>query len=298
MTVRIHHINCGTLCPACERLINGHGSWTGPARLVCHCLLIETGKELVLVDTGLGTDDVKQAKSRLGAPFVAMTRPRLDLAETAVEQVKALGYQPDDVRHIIPTHLDLDHAGGLPDFPGASVHVYKPELQAALHPSLREKLRYLPQHFSHGPKWVQHEEENENWFGFRGIRPIPGLDIDILLVPLIGHTRGHVGVAVKNGNKWVLHAGDAYFHHSTLDAEPNMPPGLAMFEKVVQTDSATRLWNQQRLRDLKANHGDEVEIFCAHDPVEFDRYSSKVSSFYTSAPASGSEEAQQKEARL
>ncbi len=37
--------------------------------------------------------------------------------------MKRLGYSINDVRHIILTHLDLDHAGGLHDFPNAAVHV-------------------------------------------------------------------------------------------------------------------------------------------------------------------------------
>ena len=159
MSVKIHHINCGTMCPVCERLINGTGSWVKPARMVCHCLLIETPEALVLVDTGLGTDDVQNPKARLGSPFVALTRPRLSMSETAIAQIEALGYAAEDVRHIVPTHLDLDHVGGLSDFPNAQVHVFKPELNAATHPTLREKARYHATQFSHGPKWVPHEEQ-------------------------------------------------------------------------------------------------------------------------------------------
>ncbi|WP_223281445.1 MBL fold metallo-hydrolase [Streptomyces antnestii] len=49
-----------------------------------------------------------------------MARPVLDTGETAVRQVAALGYDIEDVRHIVLTHLDLDHAGGLRDFPPAA----------------------------------------------------------------------------------------------------------------------------------------------------------------------------------
>jgi glyoxylase-like metal-dependent hydrolase (beta-lactamase superfamily II) len=45
--------------------------------------------------------------------------------------VIGLGYQPQDVRHIVLTHLDLDHVGGLRDFPHAEVHVYAEELDNA-----------------------------------------------------------------------------------------------------------------------------------------------------------------------
>jgi glyoxylase-like metal-dependent hydrolase (beta-lactamase superfamily II) len=62
--------------------------------------------------------------------MIFATRDRMD---TAVEQVRVLRYTPDDVLHIVMTHLHFDHAGGLPDFPKAQVHVYAPEYHAAQH---------------------------------------------------------------------------------------------------------------------------------------------------------------------
>ncbi len=272
MTIRIHHLNCGTLCPACQRLINGSGNWTRPARLVCHCLLIETAEALVLVDTGIGSHDIERPGQRLGKGFVSLVRPRLSPDETAIARIRALGFDPRDVRHIVPTHLDLDHAGGLSDFPEAQVHVFRPELETALNPGLRDRMRFRQAQYAHQPNWVSHDEGGERWFDFSSIRAIPGLDTDILMIPLAGHTRGHVGVAVKNGDKWLLHCGDAYFHRSQITPEPNPPLGLKFFESLVQTLPAPRRVNQARLRSLAQRHGDEVELFCAHDPVEMDRY--------------------------
>ncbi|MFD0510570.1 MBL fold metallo-hydrolase [Streptomyces aureus] len=40
-----------------------------------------------------------------------------------------LGYAVDDVRHIVLTHLDLDHAGGLPDFPRARFTSTRPSIR-------------------------------------------------------------------------------------------------------------------------------------------------------------------------
>lgn len=36
-----------------------------------------------------------------------------------------------------------------------------------------------------------------------------------------------------------------------------------------------RLHNQERLRDLRRNHGHDVEIFCSHDLYEFERLSGR-----------------------
>lgn len=277
MAVKIHHINCGTFCPACARLMNGKpGGWLDAGRMVCHVLLIETPKDgLVLVDTGIGALDV-QDPSRLGKPFVALTRPLLDHQETAIAKVQALGYSAEDVRHIVITHLDLDHAGGLPDFPNAKVHVFDREFVAAMNPDFRSKARYLPSRWAHSPRWVRHAGSGgEDWFGFESLRPIPGLSEDILLIPLPGHTRGHCGVAVRTDWGWLLHAGDAYFFRDQLAVEPSMPLGVAIFEKMVQTDRELRVKNLARLRELSLNHGGEVRVFSAHDPVEFDQLASR-----------------------
>ncbi|HEX4843552.1 MAG TPA: MBL fold metallo-hydrolase [Limnobacter sp.] len=270
--MKVHHLNCGTMCPACKRLINGQGGFFERARMVCHCLLVETEKGLVLVDTGLGMGDIEHPAGRLGKGFVAMMQPALNPAETAVEQVKNLGYSPKEVRHIVPTHLDLDHAGGLSDFPIAQVHVYKPEHQSAVNPSMRDALRYRKAQFAHKPDWTLHSQCTETWFGLPAMQPMAG--VDILMVPLIGHTRGHVGVAVRQGGKWLLHCGDAYFHRSEVQPNPTeaMPPALAFFEKLVQTLPKQRLATQARLRELVRDHGDVVELFCAHDPVEYQRH--------------------------
>lgn len=276
MSLRIHHLNCGTMCPYCERLVNGRGSWIRPARLVCHCLLLETAESLTLIDTGIGSADVRDPRG-LGRRFVRANRPVLSLEETALAQVRALGFDPRDVRHIVTTHLDVDHAGGLADFPEASVHVFAPELQAALNAPPELKVHYRAHHFSHGPRWVSYEEQGDEWFGFSAIRTLEGLGADVLLIPLVGHTLGHTGVAVRDGDRWWLHCGDAYFHHGTLEDPPRVPLALAYFERKLQINGPDRLRNQERLRQLAARHADTVRLFCAHDPYEWDRYATTPS---------------------
>jgi glyoxylase-like metal-dependent hydrolase (beta-lactamase superfamily II) len=266
----VHHLGCGTMCPHGERLINGEGSLLGRARLVCHCLLVERGDGLLLIDTGFGLADMHNTR-QLGLIFDTLFSPQSRPAETAIEQVRALGFQPEDVREIVATHLDVDHAGGLPDFPGANVHVLSHELQAALHPSLRERERYVAVHWAHGPKWVEHGTGGDDWFGFQSVRILPGADPEIVLVPLIGHTRGHTGVAVKQGERWLLHCGDAYFHRGEVETPAHCPPVLKGFQNVNSAENAKRRANSERLRELAQRHGDEVELFCSHDPVSLER---------------------------
>jgi glyoxylase-like metal-dependent hydrolase (beta-lactamase superfamily II) len=301
--VRIHHLNCGTLRPFGRRLINGDGLPFQTGRLVCHCLLIETDRGLALVDTGFGLGDVaryRPIRPRLDPGESVklqrarhyrtrlVTRPRLDPDETAVRQVTRLGFSADDVTHIVLTHLDSDHAGGLPDFPRARVHVHKAEHRAAMSPPTSiERFRYWKHQWAHGPNWITYASNGgEGWFGFEGVQELPDL-AGIALVPLPGHTRGQAGVAIPlSGTRWLLHAADSYFFHREIDpVAPRSTPGLARFQARLEVDRSARLRNQERLRELAGAHGDEVEMFCSHDPVEFDRYreSSSRSSASTDA---------------
>ncbi len=268
--MRIHHLNCGSFCPHGKRLINGEGGLFERGAVVCHCLLIEANDGLVLVDTGFGMEDARNPR-QLGVLFAALMNPRPEVATTALTQIEALGFAAGDVKHIIATHLDLDHAGGLPDFPDAEVHLFAPELEAALHPKLDERLRYIGgAHWKHNPRWVKHGAGGDDWFGFGSVRILPDLDAEVLLVPLLGHSRGHTGVAVNTDEGWLLHCGDAYFNHGEMATPPSCPPVLRFFQNVTGSDGKARKANQERLRELARTYGDEVKLFCAHDPRELE----------------------------
>ena len=268
--MRIHHLNTGTMCPVGRRLVNGTGSIFQRARMVCHCLLVETHDGLALVDTGIGLGDIAEPQ-RLGRRWLRQTAPRLDPAETAIQQIKALGFSPDDVRHVLLTHLDRDHAGGVPDFPRAKVHVHRNEHDTAVtHKIAAPKGRYVTDQWKHGPDWAFYGEGGEDWFGFKGVRALGDHEPNILMIPLPGHTLGHCGIAVRGKDKWLLHAGDSYFFHGQLQAQPHMPLVLGLFQRKADMDRATRMENQERLRVLKAAHGDQVTIFNSHDPVDYE----------------------------
>lgn len=269
--MRIHHLSCGSFCPPGRRLVNGEGGLFEKAQIVCHCLAIETSNGLVLVDTGLGTEDARNPR-QLGAMFGALMRPEPTVETTALAQLEALGFAAGDVRQIVTTHLDLDHSGGLPDFPEAEVHVLSAELDAALHPALSDRLRYIGgAHWKHEPRWVRHEDGGEQWFGFEGIRILPGIDAEVLLIPLPGHSRGHTGVAIREDEGWLLHCGDAYFDRREMATPPSCPPMLRFFQNLTASDNRTRKSNQERLRELSAAHGDEIRLLCSHDPHELER---------------------------
>lgn len=239
--------------------------------LIIHALLVETKNDgLVLVDTGIGLDDVHSPKKRLGTGFVMSTKPMLREEETAARQVERLGFARRDVRHVVVTHLDVDHAGGIPDFPDAKIHIHRTEHAAAMRPaSMNERMRYRKPHFEGNPKWELHEPDGEKWQGFESVRAVAD---DILMIPLHGHTRGHCGIAVRApagyGAEWLLHCGDAYFHPDEMNEPPSCPTGLSIFQKTMAVDDRERVRNQARLRELKREAGKRIRLFSAHSPIE------------------------------
>jgi glyoxylase-like metal-dependent hydrolase (beta-lactamase superfamily II) len=66
------------------------------------------------------------------------------------------------VRHIVITHFDGDHIGGISDFPEAQIHVTAMEARGAMRaPSRGEKFRFRPAPWAHGPKIVEHTPDGE-----------------------------------------------------------------------------------------------------------------------------------------
>jgi glyoxylase-like metal-dependent hydrolase (beta-lactamase superfamily II) len=252
----VHHLDCAPMHPV------------GGDPLVAHCLLVVTGSGLVLVDTGLGSADVADPRS-LGTFFRRTMRPTLDPSHTAVHQIRALGYEPWDVQDIIITHLDLEHAGGLADFPDARVHVMADEYRAAMRRDTRlDAGRYLSAQWRHGPRWIIHDTADSDWHGFAAARVLRSPDI--LMVPLPGHTRGHCAVAVQQPARWLLHAGDAYFFHGEMDLRrPRCPRALALHQRLAAENHGERLTQLERLRELRRANARLIRIFSSHDAREF-----------------------------
>jgi glyoxylase-like metal-dependent hydrolase (beta-lactamase superfamily II) len=222
---------------------------------------------------------VHHPKKRLSRFFLAVNSPDFREEMTAVRQLERLGFRASDVRHILMTHLDFDHAGGIEDFPQARVHLLASEREQALaRRTLLDRMRYRPQQWDGTRhRWQAYRAgEGETWYGFDAVRPLEGLREDLLLVPLIGHTLGHAGVAVRRDTGWLFLTGDAYFWRNEMDARrPRCTPGLAAYQWVMDKDHRARRWNQRRLRELKAQHGREVRVFCSHDPREFEALSGR-----------------------
>jgi glyoxylase-like metal-dependent hydrolase (beta-lactamase superfamily II) len=251
--MKTHHLNCGTMR-------------SPGAPVICHVLLVETDDGLVLVDSGYGLKDCADP-TRIG-PSRHLIRPVFDAEETAARQVEALGFRPDDVRHIIATHFDVDHIGGIADFPDAQVHVTAAEALGAMRPpTRREKARFRAAQWAHGPKIVEHDPDGEAWRGFAAAKELDTIAPGLVLVSMPGHTRGHACVAVDAGHRWVLHCGDAFYYRGTLDGQSPVPLSIKLFERVVGFDPKRVRANHARLTELYARREPDLFMVSAHDPV-------------------------------
>ena len=95
--MRVHHLNCGTMRPPGGRLVDGGPGVFRRAEVVCHCLLVETGTGLVLIDTGFGTPADDRPAQWLGRglhagdvyfhPGEIDTRPHCPPALTVFESI-------------------------------------------------------------------------------------------------------------------------------------------------------------------------------------------------------------------
>ena len=261
--MKIHHLNCGSLKPPFPDVDS-----------IVYCLLVETSGGLVLVDTGFGTKDYSRPTTKMRFFLHYMGVPR-NIEETAFHQIQELGYKTADVKQIIQTHLHIDHAGGLGDFPHARVHVYRDEYEAIQNPKGLLEFAYVQSHWAHNPDWVVHDHTGEEWFGFDSISVLQTPEADFLLLPLPGHTRGHCGVAIGKPGKWLLHCGDAASpYYGGADLHDRGPSAYVL--NFIPNSIAQSIMGAHvpKLRALLKNHGEQIRAISSHDIFSFHEFNS------------------------
>lgn len=186
-----------------------------PTETSVNAFLVNTGSRLVLVDTGAGS---------LFGPTVG----------GLVNNLKAAGYQPEQVDDIVITHMHGDHIGGLTAngqavFPKAVVHADQHDIDYWLSAAEMDKAPADKKDFFKGAMAVFEPYQKAG-----RLQPIKG---DGEIVPGLrsmaayGHTPGHtVYVAESQGHRLVMigdliHVAAVQMPHPevtiTFDSDPN-----------------------------------------------------------------------------
>ena len=113
-------------------------------QLALRCLLLDDGKNRILIESGMGDKLESSFKGRFH-----VEQPKYPLKE----KLREAGYAMDDVTHVLLTHLHFDHAGGattldsqgqlVPAFPNAVYYVSQENWEAGINPSPRDSASYL-----------------------------------------------------------------------------------------------------------------------------------------------------------
>lgn len=266
---RIIKINCATFNPLFEKTMNGTGRFRKNGSIITNCLLIETTESgLMLVDTGFSRDDVDNIK-RIPLGLRIFFKPNMFIEETAYFQIQKYGYDVRDVRNVIFTHLDVDHANGVEDFPWAKGHCSRIEYKYAINKvGIKSKIRYKGSAIKSHKLWEFYDcfDERINELNIKGQR-IKGLNEDIYMIPLSGHSSGNCAIAIKGKNDWILHCGDAYMNDCEISEKEDYKSYSGLFQLFIQNSNKKRIESLQKIRQLKIEYKN-VKIICSHDKCD------------------------------
>jgi len=180
---------------------------TAPVETSVNAFLVNTGTKLVLIDTG-------------AANLFGPTLGKL------IVNLKASGYQPEQVDDICITHMHADHVGGLTAagkavFPKAVVHAAKAEAGFWLSEDNMKKAPEQMRNFFQGAMTSLKPYTDANktqWFEGADVEIVPGLHA----LPTPGHTPGHTVYAIESKGERMVFWGDLLHVEAVQFADPSV----------------------------------------------------------------------------
>ena len=212
------------------------------------CLLIEDGKKLILVDTGMGN---KQDAKWQGYYY---RHGEGDL----VKSIRAKGYTENEVTDVILSHLHFDHCGGAVKwntdktkfemtFPNARYWSHSEHFASAMNPNPREKATFFKDNI------LPIQEANQLFFVDKVIEK-PFQNIEFLIAN--GHTEKMLMPKISYQNKEILFIADTIPSHAHI-AVPY----------VMGYDINPLITMQEKEKLLSQASENEWIIFFDHDPI-------------------------------
>ena len=184
--------------------------------------LIDTGDEVILVDTGLPAGTPEEAPDEKSPAFTGRD------VGTYMSQFAALGYKPEQVTKILLTHKHADHSGELKSFPNAKIYVNADEVSAD---ELKGLGNLVPVTFTDGP-----------YYNFPASQKIRD---GIYYIKAKGHTNGNSIVIVELDGLFYMIHGDITYVDEALYANKL---------SVVYDDKAAARETLDRVREFIRNH--------------------------------------------
>ena len=212
--------------------------------LALNCMLVRRGDDVVLVETGMGTKHTQQVRERIFPGKYGLL----------LDELAVIGVAPEDVTHVVNTHLHTDHCGwntverggtAAPTFPNARYFIQAGEYEAAMHPNERTRGTYFAENFAPLAETGQLELVD----GEREL--LPG----ITFLPTPGHTADHASLVLASGGETAIYTGDLVHH--AVQAE--RPAWIAAFDilPLVSLETKRRLM-ERALRE-------RALLICVHN---------------------------------
>ena len=203
--------------------------------------LIDTGDEVILVDTGLPAGTPEEVPNETSAAYTGK-----DIC-SYMEAFAALGYKPEQVTKILLTHKHSDHSGELKSFPNAKIYVNEDELLAA---ELQGIDNLVPVKFTDGA-----------YYNFPACQKIQD---GIYLIKAKGHTNGNSIIVVENDGLFYMLHGDITYVDEALYANKL---------SVVYDDVQAARETLDRVREFIRNH---PTVYCGtHTPQGYENLEAK-----------------------
>ena len=220
-TVRVHPVSTGTmmwpdaaLWSSGGRLatVRALGIGSGKTRIPIPAYIVEhPGAGTVLVDTGFHASVASDPKANFGRLAGTFAKIDMDTEEALPGQLRKRGIDPSSVGTVVMTHLHIDHASGVAQFPNATFLVSDREWAAASGGGLRDG--YIQRQFDHAFDWrtVSFDGDQVSSFATFGRSLDVFGDGSVRLLSTPGHSRGHMSVLLRLPDREFLVAGDAAF---------------------------------------------------------------------------------------
>ncbi|MGN1382746.1 MAG: rubredoxin [Eubacterium sp.] len=203
--------------------------------------VIDTGKEVILVDTGMPKEFPEQVPDEKTPIFMG------NKITDYVSALKKVGYEPEQVSKILVTHKHADHSGELRSFPNAQIFASRTESES-------DELKLLPNvtpvDFTDGP-----------YYNFPKSQTIaPGIHY----IEAKGHTTGNSIVIVEDGDLFYMIHGDITYCDEALYANKL---------SVVFEDVKAARESLDRVREFISNH---PTVYCStHTPLGYENLESR-----------------------